>query len=101
MITNIKHKPHIKIWFLSYRENKLIFVELINIFVSFDRIDLGMTIAEVRNLFQGNHDLILGLNIFLHEDRWLDKKMLVEYDRAAEIINSIKVLTNTPWKQTI
>lgn len=89
MIRNIKHKPHIKIRFLS--------VELINInFVSFDRIGKDKIIAEVRNLFKGNHDLILGFNVFVQEDHWVDKKTLVEYDRATDIIDIIKVLTNTP-----
>lgn len=74
MIRNIKHKPHIKILFLTDRENKLIFVELINNFVSFDRTDVDMTIAEVRNVLQGNHDLILGFNIFLQEDRWCNRQ---------------------------
>ncbi|KAF3332747.1 Paired amphipathic helix protein Sin3-like 1 [Carex littledalei] len=54
------------------------------------RTDVDMTIAEVRDLLQGNHDLILGFNIFLPEERRMDKKTLVEYDRATDIINIIK-----------
>jgi Paired amphipathic helix repeat len=57
-------------------------------------VDASIAVAEVRELFEGNHDLIMGFNIFLPEEYQMDKKMLLEYDRATDIMNSIKVSMN-------